>query len=213
MAGMKITRRFHSCVEISDPAGLVRVVIDPGGFGAPSDLAQANAILITHTHPDHVDPVAVQAAREANPELRIFGPADLASLIDVDYTVVRDTDTFTLGSLDIEVRETPHEKIINSKDLPENLGYIFNGQVLHPGDSMAAIPDMDVVLVPVSGPWLRILMVDEYLAANKPKRFIGVHDGIDNDNGLRLRGGLLRQLAEEHGVEYLPLQPDESVVV
>lgn len=208
---MKITRRIHSCVEISE--GDTTVVLDPGGFGTPDNLARVDALLITHIHPDHVDADAISAARGVNPELTIYGPEGLKELIDADFTVVADGDTFSVGSLDVEVRETPHEKIINSKELPENLGYIFGGSVLHPGDSMAAILDMDVVLVPISGPWLRMLMVDEYLAANRPKRFIGVHDGVDNDNGLTLRGGLLRQLAEDHGLEYLPLQPDESVEV
>ncbi|AIT60720.1 MBL fold metallo-hydrolase [Corynebacterium doosanense] len=208
---MKITRRIHSCVEISD--GDTTVVLDPGGFGTPDNLAEVDAVLITHIHPDHVDADALTAARATNPELRIYGPEGLRELIDADYNVVADGDTFSLGSLNVEVRETPHEKIINSKELPENLGYLFNDTVLHPGDSMAAIPDMEVVLVPISGPWLRMLMVDEYLAAHRPKRFIGVHDGVDNDNGLTLRGGLLRQLAKDHGVEYLPLKPGESVEV
>ena len=51
---MRITKLGHACVRIEDEGGVV--VIDPGIFtdaGAPDG---ADAVLVTHEHPDHVHP-------------------------------------------------------------------------------------------------------------------------------------------------------------
>lgn len=212
MADMKITRHFHACVQYTQ--GETTIVVDPGSFEAPDNLSSVDAILITHIHPDHVDAIAVDTARSKNPDLPIYGPAELADHISSDYTVVADGDTFTVGEITVEAYETPHGKITNSTPLPENLGYIFNGTVFQTGDSFPGISDrltdVDTVLIPISAPWLKMLDVDNYLAESKPRRFIGIHDGIDNNNGLGLRKGLLQKLADEHGLTYNALQPGET---
>lgn len=208
---MHITRRIHSCIEITEDS--TRLVIDPGSFGAPDNLDQATAILITHVHPDHVDVDKLSAAREKNPDLPIYGTAELADLTDLVYTQVSDGDTFTVGSIEVAAHFFQHVTITHSTPLPENLGFIFNNRVLHPGDSYPDLPGMELALVPVSAPWMRMLNVDDYLKANRPQQFIGIHDVIDNENGVALRGNLLRKLAEEHGVTYHGLRPDESLEI
>lgn len=208
---MKITRRYHSCVELSkDQASLI---IDPGFFQAPDNLAEMDAILVTHIHPDHVDVQALAAARRRNPQISIYGPAELADLTDLAFTTVAGGDTFTVGAIEVAVHQYPHGTVTRSTPLPENLGFLVDGRVLHTGDSFPVVAGVEVALVPVSAPWLKMLDVEDFLRASRPTRFIGVHDGIDNDFGLNLRRGLLGRLAEEHGLEYLPLRPDESVEV
>lgn len=208
---MRITRRFHSCIELIDAH--TTLIVDPGSFAVPDNLADADAILITHTHPDHVDVDALARARELNPDLPIIGPAGLTELTDLSVQVAHDGDRLSVGSFAIEVRAFEHATIIRSKTLPENLGYIFNDRVMHPGDSFPELTGMEVVFVPVSGPWMRMLNVDEYLEANRPTTFIGVHDGIDNDFGLAIRRGLLTQLADDHGLSYVGLRPGESLEI
>ncbi|AWB82201.1 MBL fold metallo-hydrolase [Corynebacterium yudongzhengii] len=205
---MKITRRFHSCVEIRE--GNTTVIIDPGSFGAPENLADADAILITHIHPDHVDVDAVRAARAHNPALQIYGPAALGDNLELEHTTVAHGEKFAIGDIDVEVHESAHATIIRSIELPQNVGYVFNGRIFHPGDSFPDRPGMELVCVPISAPWMRMLNVDDYLAANRPESFIGVHDGIDNDNGRGVRTNLLRTLAKDHDTRYLELAPDES---
>ncbi|MCS5478820.1 MBL fold metallo-hydrolase [Corynebacterium sp. YIM 101645] len=208
---MKITRRYHSCVELSE--GQTSVIIDPGSFEVPENLAEVDAVLVTHIHPDHVDAAALTAARGKNPQLAVYGPAELAGRVDFPYTTVRDGDTFEVGALHIAVHESAHGTVTHSTPLPENLGFLINGRVLHTGDSFPELDGVEVALVPVSAPWLKMLDVEDYLRTNRPTRFIGVHDGIDNDFGLNLRRRLLGALAEEHSLEYLPLRPGESVEV
>lgn len=211
MAAMKITRRYHSCVELSK--GRSSLIIDPGSFEVPENLAEVDAILVTHIHPDHVNPSALTAARRHNPQIAIYGPAELARHVDVEFNALADGDTFQVGELDVTVHESPHGTVTSTTPLPQNLGYLFDGRVLHTGDSFPELPGVDVALVPVSAPWLKMLDVEAFLKSTRPTRFIGVHDGTDNEFGLNLRKRLLGKLAEENNLEYLPLRPDESVEV
>ncbi len=49
---MRITKLGHACVRIEHDGGVV--VIDPGVFTDAGALDGADAVLITHEHPDHV---------------------------------------------------------------------------------------------------------------------------------------------------------------
>lgn len=208
MGRMKMTRHFHSCIEIAESG--TSVIVDPGSFDAPGNLAEVDAVLITHIHPDHIDVDALANAREANPQLQVFGPAGLAEVTNLEFRTVQHGDRFRIGAIDVEVHASAHATIIRSKDLPENLGYIFNKRVFHPGDSFPDLPNMELVLVPISGPWMRMLDVDRYLEDNRPATFIGVHDGLDNNFGLNTRSALLTQLSEDHSLTYLNLAPGDS---
>lgn len=211
MDTMKITRRFHSCVELAKNE--TTLLIDPGSFEVPANLAEVDAVLVTHVHPDHVDAEALATAQKRSPGLKVYGPAELREHADVDYTAVTDGDAFTVGDFDVSVHRWPHGAITESTPLPDNLGYLVDGRVLHTGDSFPDLEGVEVALVPVSAPWLKMLDVEAFLKTTKPTSFIGVHDGIDNDFGLALRKNLLTKLAEEHGLDYLPLRPGDATEI
>ncbi|QGU06941.1 metal-dependent hydrolase [Corynebacterium occultum] len=206
---MKITRHVHACVEIEHEG--FRIVIDPGGFGAPHDLVTAQAVLITHRHPDHIDTPALLKAVKKNPDLQVYAPVAVAEELPVDIRVVAHGDTFELGGLKIEVLGAKHA--INVRVLPveENVGYLIDGRILHPGDAFHPRADLELVLLPVNGPWVKMLDIEEWLVAFPPKRFIGIHDGIVNSHGLGINEKILNLLATKVGAEYLPLRPGESL--
>ena len=62
---MKISHLGHSCVLV-EAAG-ARILIDPGdGSQAWHDLTDLDVILVTHRHPDHVDPAHIKDLVNAN---------------------------------------------------------------------------------------------------------------------------------------------------
>ncbi|ANE05286.1 MBL fold metallo-hydrolase [Corynebacterium crudilactis] len=200
---MKITRHIHACVEIEDHGN--RIIIDPGTFGAPN--LEGATILITHNHPDHVDPAVLK------PGMSIYAPRSVAHAIPVECHIVEHGRNFTVGSLNVEVLGSEHALISHALAVAENVGYLINGRVLHPGDAFQPLKKVELSLLPVNGPWVKMLDVEDYLRKFPPQRFIGIHDGIMNERGLAINKKFLTALAEAYGSQYLALGEGESVEI
>lgn len=197
---MRITRHAHACVEINHND--TRIIIDPGSFGAP-DLSGAT-ILITHGHPDHID------ASILTPGMEIYAPRSVAVHLPMEVHVVDHGKTFRIGDLRIEALGSEHAVITRAQSIIENIGYLIDGRILHPGDAFQPIRNVELALLPVNGPWVKMADVEAFLKKYPPKSFIGIHDGIVNDHGLAINRKILNLLAETYGSEYLSLTPGET---
>ena len=60
---MRLTKYAHSCLRVEHDGGVL--VVDPGVFSEPAALDGADAVLITHEHPDHLDVAALTRAAGA----------------------------------------------------------------------------------------------------------------------------------------------------
>lgn len=205
---MKITRHIHACVELEHQGFIT--YIDPGSFGVPHELVNSDAVLITHIHPDHIDTEALLKIAARNPAVQIYAPVSVAQELPIDVHVVTRGDTFDLGGMKVEVLGTKHALSTRVQPVVENIGYLFDGRIMHPGDAFHHIPDLELALLPVNGPWVKMLDIEEWLVAFPPKRFMGIHDGIVNEHGLNINQKILGLLADKVGAEYLPLRPGES---
>jgi L-ascorbate metabolism protein UlaG (beta-lactamase superfamily) len=68
---MKLTKFTHACVRLEKDGRVL--VLDPGNFSETDQaLADADAVLITHEHADHVDADAVAAALQGSASLQLF---------------------------------------------------------------------------------------------------------------------------------------------
>lgn len=199
-APIKITRHVHACVEIAYKDS--RLIIDPGSFGAP-DLSGAT-ILFTHNHPDHLDPAILDKSME------IYAPRSVAHQLNIEVHIVDHGHTFNVDDFRIEVVGSQHARLLHSQGLGENIGYLINGRVLHPGDAFPPIKGVELALLPVNGPWLKMLDIEEYLKKYPPLNFIGIHDGIVNDYGLAINKKFLTLLGAKHNSNYVPLKVGES---
>ncbi len=67
---MKLTKRLHSCVQLEKDGHTL--VIDPGAFSEADAGLGADALLVTHEHPDHFDEGRLRAALDANPAAALW---------------------------------------------------------------------------------------------------------------------------------------------
>ena len=196
----KLTRWGHSCVRL-EVGGRV-LVLDPGTYSDVGDaLAGAQEVLVTHEHPDHLDVEAVVSA--ARRGVDVGGPEPVVAALAAAgapgerLQVLRPGDHFRVAGFDVQVLGGEHAVI--HPDLPPvaNLAYLVDGAVLHPGDSWALPPAgtaVDVLLLPLGAPWLRVSDAVEHVRAVRPRRVVGIHDAGLADFGRGLAAGLVGRL-------------------
>jgi L-ascorbate metabolism protein UlaG (beta-lactamase superfamily) len=202
---MKLTKHEHACVVLEKDGA--SIVIDPGSFssGAAEIIAGADAILITHEHMDHVNETAINGALAARPDLRLYAPAGVGDLFPArqeQFTAVAAGDELALGSFDITVHGSEHAVIHPDIPVIANVGYLIDGSLYHPGDAYY-VPEVPVpvLLLPTSGPWMKLGEAADYVRAVRPQQIVQIHEMLLSDIGLFLASSLLG----EQGLTGLPL--------
>ncbi len=83
---MKIRHLVHSCLLV-ETAGR-RLLVDPGGFSAEAVrglgadvLTSLDAVVITHQHPDHVDPALLAEVLAAAPDAEVIAEPETARML------------------------------------------------------------------------------------------------------------------------------------
>ncbi|MFD7556037.1 MULTISPECIES: MBL fold metallo-hydrolase [unclassified Streptomyces] len=176
---MKLTKRLHSCVQLEKDGRVL--VIDPGAFSESDAGLGADALLVTHEHPDHFDEGRLRAALDANPAAELWTLRSVAEKIAPAYPgrvhTVGHGDAFTAAGFEVRVHGELHAVI--HPDLPRvtNVGYLVEGSLFHPGDALT-VPDapVDTLMLPVHAPWNKIAEVIDYVREVKPRRAIDIHD-------------------------------------
>jgi len=193
---MRLTKFGHSCVRFDTDQG--SVVIDPGVLSDPAALDGADAVFITHQHPDHCNDPVLRRLLEDRPEVRLYGPDSLSEVLgDLPFTVVSAGDAIPVAGTEVKVFGEHHALI--HADLPvfANTGYLIDG-IFHPGDSFT-VPEhpVRVLLAPVAAPWLKLSEAVDYIRAVDAPSVYPIHDAILSDDGLAIVDRVLANLIGE----------------
>ncbi len=219
---MRLTFHGHACVRLDGDG--TRLVLDPGTFAdAQAALDGATAVLITHEHPDHVDAPAVVAALEADTGLAAWGTAGAVDALAAAGApaerlhAVRPGDVLQLGQARVTVGGGEHALIHAAIPRATNVTFLVEldgATAYHPGDSFdPPAVDVDVLLTPVSGPWLRLGDVIDLVRAAGARHLVPVHDALLTEVGHRMVGGRLSDRALVGESAYRRLGPGESLTV
>ncbi|MFF2523035.1 MBL fold metallo-hydrolase [Streptomyces liangshanensis] len=213
---MKLTKYAHACVALEKDG--VTLVLDPGKYTpeAKEAVAGAAGVLVTHDHADHFDAELLTAALDARPDLLVFAPAVVAEQLGEHGGRVRavaDGDTFTVGGFSVAVDGERHAVIHPDIPRADNVGFLVDGAVFHPGDSYH-VPDAAVgtLLLPTSGPWTKLSEAADYVRAVQPERVVQIHELLLSELGQQSTAAILG----EGGLTGKPLTilaPGESLTV
>ncbi|MEU4560584.1 MBL fold metallo-hydrolase [Actinoplanes sp. NPDC023936] len=192
---MELIKHAHACVTFTD--GGRRLLVDPGTFTPDTAelVATADAVLVTHAHFDHFDADTLAAELDRRPDLRVYGPAEVAGKLGGRATTVTAGDRIEAGGFAVTVHGESHALI--HPDIPpvDNVGYLVAGRVFHPGDSYA-VPGVAVetLLLPTSGPWTTFGEAADFVRAVRPARLVQVHElmlsELGQNSARTLIGGL-----------------------
>jgi len=211
---MRITKFGHACVRLE--TGDHTIVLDPGGFTEPEAVDGATAVLITHEHPDHY---SAEHLRRTDAPIHTIGA--VAAKIREDapdvaerVTVVERDQEFDPGVPTRAVGEL-HAVIHPEMQRFDNSGYLLEVEgitIFHPGDSLT-LPevDVDLLLLPVSAPWLKISECIDFARDVNAPRSLAIHDMVYSDAGLAMADAHLSRMLGERGQTFVRLRPGEDL--
>jgi L-ascorbate metabolism protein UlaG (beta-lactamase superfamily) len=212
---VQITKYSHSCVRLDD--GERALVVDPGVFSeVDAALDGADAVLVTHEHPDHVDAERLRAAAERDDQLRIWAPRPVADVLALGDRVAVVTAGQALDAAGFGVRTFGGQHAIIHPTIPvvPNVGYLIDEAVYHPGDSLIVPPlAVELLLAPINAPWSKVAEVIDFVVAVRAPRVVGIHDALLTDVGRQIVESHVERIGGEFGTRYLGLRPSETTQI
>lgn len=212
---MDLIKQGHACVRLEKDGRTL--VIDPGAFSEDDAAVGADAVLITHEHPDHFHEGRLRTALEADRGLEVWTLRSVSDQLAAAYPgrvhTVGHGDAFAVAGFDLEVHGELHAVI--HPDIPRitNIGFLVDGSLFHPGDALT-LPGRPVsdLMVPLHAPWNKFSEVLDYIREVAPKRAVAVHDGLLAEQGLMVYGRNLGPQGPGTGdAEYTRLAPGERL--
>lgn len=199
---MDLTKLEHACVRLEKDGRVL--VIDPGFFTPADAIADADVVLVTHEHADHF------SADRIPPNAEVWSCASVAAQLPNAHEVAAG-DTFEAAGFSVAVTGKWHAITHPGAQPAQNVCFLIDGDVYHPGDSLTP-PGADVgtLLLPTDAPWLRVYDAAQFLRTVRPTRAYSIHDGLVNEHGLRIIDGWLAREAETLGRDVRRLGVGES---
>jgi len=205
---MRVTKFGHACVRFEHDGSVV--VVDPGVFTDPGAVDGADAVLITHEHPDHY-----QADRLRRCDATIWtidAVADVIAAEAPDLTErvrrIAPGESFDAG---VPVTAVGELHAVIHPELPRihNSGYLLqlgDLSVFHPGDALTGpeVP-VDLLLVPVSAPWLKVSEAIDFARDVGAPHNLAIHDRVYSEAGLGIVDGHFDRFLSAAGQRFVRL--------
>lgn len=195
---MKITKFGHCCLLIEEDG--VKILTDPGTYSAQqSEVKNIDFVLITHEHADHFHIDSLKALLINNPQAKVITNKSVGALLKkngITFNVVENSQNFDANGILIEGFGESHVPIYTSIPSIQNTDYFIANKFFYPDDAFTNPgKQVDVLALPVAGPWMRLLEAIDYALEIKPKTCFPVHEGI------------LKQPGSTHSIPPKALEP------
>ncbi len=203
---MKIHKLGHCCliVEVNGK----RIMTDPGEYSTLQDNEMdISIILITHEHQDHLHIESLKKVMLNNPQAKVITNASVGKLLEAEeipFTLLSHGESRTDHGILFEGFGEKHAEIAPGWAQVENTGYFIENKLFYPGDAFTNPGKaVDILALPVAGPWMKISEAIAYALALKPRVVFPVHEGGLKQPGVSHKAP--DKLLPENGIEFVPM--------
>ena len=157
---------------------------DPGSYTveAHSKLENIDYILFTHEHQDHYHLESLKVILENNYQALVYANSSVSELLekeDIAHKKINHGESITLGEIAVVGIGEKHAEMHSSIPLSANMGFFIDDRLWYPGDAFTDPKrEVEILALPVSGPWMKISEAIDYALALKPRIAFPVHDGL-----------------------------------
>ncbi len=203
---MKITKLGH-CALVIEHKGK-KIMTDPGSYTVDTqiEVRDLDFILYTHEHQDHFHLESLKEIIKNNPNVKIFANISVGDLLEkenIPYTLVQHKDITMLGDeIVLEGIGEKHALMHSSIPLSDNIGFFVDKRLWYPGDAFTPHDrEVEILALPVSGPWMKISEAIDYALQIKPKKVFPVHDGTRWGSS----HSLPEKILQDNNIEFIPM--------
>ena len=178
---MHVTKLGHCCLLIEVKG--IRILTDPGAYSTlQNEVNNIDVILITHEHPDHLHIESLKKVLQNTSHAQVITNKSVGMILkkeNISFEVVEHKQSIEINGVLIEGHGEKHAEIYRTLSTVENTGYFIDHYLFYPGDALTDPgKHVDVLALPVAGPWLKISDAIDYALRLKPNVAFPVHDGM-----------------------------------
>ncbi|MBM3232907.1 MBL fold metallo-hydrolase [Candidatus Pacearchaeota archaeon] len=204
---MKITKLGHCCLLI-ETKGL-RILTDPGNYSTrQNEVRNIDLVLITHEHQDHLHMESLKIVLKNCPKAIVVTNDAVGKILEregIDYEILEHGGQRKYGGIMLEGYGEEHAEIYSTVNPVQNTGYFIDGRLFYPGDAFTDPgKNIDVLALPVAGPWIKISEAIEYALKLRPAKAFPVHDGNLKSPGIAHR--LPGEILNKEGIKFIVLE-------
>jgi L-ascorbate metabolism protein UlaG (beta-lactamase superfamily) len=203
---MKITKLGHCCLHIVQ--GELAILTDPGAYSTLQNQVKGiDVVMITHEHADHLHVGSLKIVLQNNPGAEVITNTGVGAILDkegIPYTLVADNQSVIRKGVEISGFGKNHWEMYKVVTPVENTGYFIGKKLFYPGDSFSAPNQpIDVLALPVAGPWATLSECIDYALKLQPKKAFPVHDGMLISDRRGPAHNLPKQELAKVGIEFV----------
>lgn len=177
-----------------------------------SKLKKINYVFITHEHADHYHLDSLRVIIDNNPEVLIYTNESVSAILTregIYHHLIKDGGESLIDDGKISVKGVGHKHALMHKSIPasDNTGFLFDEKLFLPGDAFTDPKQpIDILALPVSGPWMKMSEAIDYALHIKPRVCFPVHDAVRFGTAHRLPSIIL----PENGIEFVVMEEGDK---
>ncbi len=212
---MKIKKIGHCCLFIQTEN--INILTDPGSFSeGQNDIKKIDVVLITHEHADHLHVESLKKVLENNPNVLVLTNSGVGKILEeegIGFQILEGRNIIEIKNVLLEAFDSKHEEIFEEIGQVQNTGYFIDKKLFYPGDSYSNPgKEVDVLALPVAGPWCKISDSIRYALSLKPKKVFPVHDGQLLEDRIGGSHKIPEKVLSENGIEFISIKAGEEKI-